>query len=39
MCDKKLEALDELEAYPTLYDRKTVEVGGIYEKLGSEGRK
>lgn len=26
VCEKKLEVLDELEAYPTLYDRKLIEV-------------
>ncbi|EGT51026.1 hypothetical protein CAEBREN_06998 [Caenorhabditis brenneri] len=32
VCAKKLEILDELEAYPTLYDRKKVEI-----KLSTDG--
>ncbi|KAF1762549.1 hypothetical protein GCK72_010811 [Caenorhabditis remanei] len=32
VCAKKLEVLDELEAYPTLYDRKKIEI-----KLSTDG--
>lgn len=33
VCEKKLKVLDELEAYPTLYDRKKVEVSQIKKVL------